>query len=194
MKKIVLEKMTKFRINNLMTTNIAMTKTRLITKEKRDDLYKRRERNFKESINDSIETLLEDIRLGHQPNGYYPLFFIPRFTEEEMELIEKKDLELNILDYLQNFLNKNPDLDDWLTVTMPFVLTSTIPTGSVEPSRLMKNSESVSKFCYTYYGRRTTISFHLPYHKNAKSPEDNILDESPLPKKSSLIKDRCVLI
>ena len=137
MKQIVLEKMTKFRINNLMTTNMAMTKTRLITKEKRDDLYLGTDRNFKESINDSIETLLENIRLGHLPNEDLTLYFTPRLTEEEMQLIERKDP-----DYLQTFSGWNPDVNE----------------------ASMKNSKSDSKFCYTYCTRETT-SYHLPDHK-----------------------------
>ena len=128
--KIVFDKMKEFRMKHLMVTSMSMSRFCLITKERRDELYLGRERMFKESINDSIETLLGNIRLGHQPNETLLLYFTPRLTDEEMQLIERKDP-----DYLQSFR---------------------IPEDVNEAS--MKNSESDYKFCETMC-TRTTESF-----------------------------------
>ena len=160
----VLEKMKKFRINHVMVTWMFMIKKHLITKETRDRYYlglgeritRLGERiDFKESINDSIETLLEDIRLGHQPNEILHLYFTPRLTEEEMQLIERKDP-----DYLRTFSSRNPDVN----------------------KASMKNSESDSKFCYTYC-QRETKSYQLPNHENSQSQTDRIPVAPPVLKK-----------
>ena len=154
-KEIVFEKMKKFRMKRLMVTSMSMSRFRLITKEKRDELYLGRKEMYKGSINDSIETLLGNIRLGNQPNEILNLYFTPRLTDEEMQLIERKDPV-----YLQTFSNKYPDLDDWS----------------------MKNSESDSKFCYTFC-QRETKSYQLPDLGNSQSQNDRIPVAPPVPKK-----------
>jgi len=83
------------------------------------------------------------------------LYFTPRLTEEEMQLIEKKDP-----DYLQTFKYANPDVD----------------------KASMKNSESDSKFCETDCWRLTGC-YHLPDHENAKSSNDKFLVAPLVPKK-----------
>ena len=153
--RIDLEKMKKFRINHLMVTIMSMERQRLITKEQRDRYYLGERIDLKGSINDSIETLLEDIRLGHLPNEIFRLYFTPRLTEKEMQLIERKDPA-----YWQTFSKWSPDVGE----------------------RSMKNSESDSKFCYTFC-QRETKSYHLSVHKNGKSPNDRIFIAPPVPKK-----------
>ena len=83
---------------------------------------------YKGSINDSIETLLGNIRLGNQPNEILNLYFTPRLTDEEMQLIDRKDP-----DYLQTFTSSYPDVNE----------------------ASMKNSESDYKFCETMCTRKT---------------------------------------
>ena len=158
MERIVLEKMKKFRINHVMVTTMSMERERLITKETRDSYYLGRDSDCKESINDSIETLLENIRLGHQPDERYYLYFTPTLTEKEMQLIEKKDRV-----YLQTFSQMNPDVDE----------------------ASMKVSESDSKFCFTFCARETR-SYHLPNQENVKSQNDRISVAPPVPKKIKL--------
>ena len=115
-------------MKRLMVTSMSMSRFRLITKEKRDELYLGRKEMYKGSINDSIETLLGNIRLGNQPNEILNLYFTPRLTDEEMQLIDRKDP-----DYLQTFTSSYPDVNE----------------------ASMKNSESDYKFCETMCTRKT---------------------------------------
>ena len=88
-----------------MVTFISMWKERIITKEKRDNfcLGKRKTygEQFKESVADDLESLLEDIRRGEQPDDLARTYFLPRLTEQEMELVQKKDT-----DYFNTFTTR----------------------------------------------------------------------------------------
>ena len=55
---------------------------------------------YKGSINDELETFLQDIRLGQTPNDKNNTYFIRKITEEEMKLVEQEDH-----DYFESFMN-----------------------------------------------------------------------------------------
>ena len=63
---------------------------------------------MKESVNDDLETLFENLQLGIKPEPVGYTFFVPKLIEEELELVEKGDQ-----DYFQTFYNsQNPDVKD----------------------------------------------------------------------------------
>ena len=65
----------------------------------------------KDSVNDDLESLFENIRLGKELNEEAWTYFLPKLTEEELELVERRDTS-----YLQTFyhetIGRNPDVDE----------------------------------------------------------------------------------
>ena len=59
-----------------------------------------------DSVNDDLESLLEDLRLRNEPKEKSFTYFLPKLTEEEMELVERKDPI-----YLE-FGSLNPDMNE----------------------------------------------------------------------------------
>ena len=101
-----------------MVTNIDMWRTKLITKEEWQEKYYGRnikgdtarvsikgDTNRNYSVNDDLESFFEDLRLRIEPNETVEFNFLPRLTEEEMELVERKDTS-----YLASFIFNNPDV------------------------------------------------------------------------------------
>ena len=92
-----------------MLTIIDMRRTRLITKEKMENYTKGKE-DEKESINDDLESLFEDLRLGIQPRDLVQTYFLPKLTEEELKLSDEKDtIDKEI--FLESFTSREPDVD-----------------------------------------------------------------------------------
>ena len=94
-----------------MLTSIHLQRLELITKEKMDS-YCKGEEYLKDSVNDDLESLFENIRLGKKSEIFVRTYFLPKLTEEELELIERRDTS-----YLQTFfdwfINKeNPDVPE----------------------------------------------------------------------------------
>ena len=64
---------------------------------------------MKDSVNDDLESLFENIRLGKEPNEEVLTYFLPKLTEEELELIERRDTS-----YFHTFtVSWNPDVDKY---------------------------------------------------------------------------------
>ena len=82
--------MEKYKFKSVMVTTIYMWRRQLITKEEMEK-YCKGEKLEKDSVNDDLESLFEDLRRGKEPNETVPTYFLPRLTEEEMELVERKD-------------------------------------------------------------------------------------------------------
>ena len=120
--------MEKHKIKKMMMTSINMWRSRLITKEKMEKFCKGKE-NVKISVNDDLETLLEKIQLGEEPYDYADFYFLPKLTEHELELVERKDK-----DFMKTFGDgMNADVD----------------------KAEMAASESDSKYVYGFGTRRT---------------------------------------
>ena len=87
-----------------MVTIIHMKRRNLITKEAMEKYCKGKEisyisgKTIKDSVNDDLESFFEDLRLGKEPKKEVYTYFLPKLTEEEMELVEKKDTS-----YLKTF-------------------------------------------------------------------------------------------
>ena len=84
----------------------------------------------KESVSDDLESFFEKLRLGEEPTESVRTYFLPKLTEKELKLVEKKDSN-----YFKNFSWSNPDVDE------------------VQ----MKRSESDSKFVQAFCWRNTFI-------------------------------------
>ena len=126
----ILERMEKYKIKKTMVTVIGLWRTRLLTKEKMENYCMGKE-DEKQSVNDDLESLFDEIRIGKKPDKYVEIYFLPKLTNQELELVESKD---------QNFMN-----------TFSYGLDADVP--EVE----MKASESDSKFVRAYGSRRTFI-------------------------------------
>ena len=89
-----------------MVTSIYLTRLELITIEKMDS-YCKGEEYMKDSVNGDLESLFENVRFRKKPDEYVGTYFLPKLTEEELELVEGRDTS-----YLQTFIEENPDVDD----------------------------------------------------------------------------------
>ena len=131
--------MKKHNLKEAMMTILKMERINLITKETMEgfcEFLRKKLRN--ESVNEDLESLFERIRLGTQPESeQVRTYFLPKLTEEELELVEQKDPN-----YLGTFAwtiqNFNPDVD----------------------RTEMKLSESDSKFVQGFCWR-TTFRFEI---------------------------------
>ena len=89
-----------------MLTSIYLRRWNLITKEEMES-YCKGEKDEKDSVNDDLESLFENIRLGKEPDEHVNTYFLPKLTEEELELIERRDTS-----YFHTFtVSWNPDVD-----------------------------------------------------------------------------------
>ena len=126
--------MKRYNIQSVMVTRIQMGRSSIITKETMES-YCKGEEEEKDSINDDLESFFEDLRLGKEPNQHVWTYFLPKLTEEEMELVKSKDSS-----YLQTFVkSSDPDV----------------------PEAEMKLSESDSKFVQAL-GSRKTFTLNNP--------------------------------
>ena len=98
--------MKRHKIKSVMVTNIYMERDNLITKEKMES-YCNEEESLKDSVNDDLESFFENIRLGKESNEDVDTYFLPKLTEEELELVERRDSS-----YLQSFWVSHPDVNE----------------------------------------------------------------------------------
>ena len=145
LRSFILEGMKKYKIKTVMVTSIYMLRIKLITKENMENYCTGKE-YATNSINDDIELLFEDLRLGKAPSEIVQTYFLPKLTEEELELVEKKDSH-----YLQTF-----STSQYLYIS---AIQNMIRWGSRDHPDVseaeMKASESKSKFLQGKCYRRT---------------------------------------
>ena len=71
LKAIILNGMRKYKLKSVMVTSINLHKWRLITKERMENYCKGKEdEERKHSVNDDLESLFENIRLGKEPDEW----------------------------------------------------------------------------------------------------------------------------
>ena len=97
LRSLIMYGMNKHKIKSVMVTSIDLYRDFLITKEKMESYCKGEER-VKDSVNDDLESLFENIRLGRETNERVITYFLPKLTEEELKLVEGRDTS-----YLQTF-------------------------------------------------------------------------------------------
>ena len=95
---MILEGMKKYKIKEAMLTLTYMRRMRLITKEKTDEYCNGKEVQ-KESVNEDLESLIADIRLGKEPDSMLETYVLPKLMERELELVEKQNH-----DFMDTFL------------------------------------------------------------------------------------------
>ena len=75
-----------------MVTTINMKRVQLITKEKMERFLHDKYEEPPISVNDDLDIIFEDIRLGISPNPRVQSIFCPMLTEKEMKLVEIRDI------------------------------------------------------------------------------------------------------
>ena len=102
------------KIKSVMVTKICMTRENLITKERMESICRGEEKELKDSVNDDLESLFEDIRLGKQLDEWTETYFLPKLTEEELELVEQEKKNGNDFSFkgLLQFNRSNPDVPE----------------------------------------------------------------------------------
>ena len=118
-----------------------MWRSNLITKEAMEK-YCKGEKRIKNSVNDDLESFFEDLRLGKKPKEDTVVYFLPKLTEEEMKLVERKDISY-LETFQQTFRRLNPDV----------------------PEAEMMLSESNSKYVYGM-GDRQTFTIENKFSQN----------------------------
>ena len=130
-----------------MVTKLEMCRSHLITKE-RMEKYCSGQEFWKASVNDDLESFLDDIQQGgtNRDNWKYTdiySYFLPKLPEEELRLVERKNQ-----DYFESFRVLWQNRTRFLDVS----------------EAEMNLSESKSKFVKGYCRRRTFIvrDFYCP--------------------------------
>ena len=146
LKLFIREGMKKYKITKVMVTIVYMWRNNLITKERMEN-YCKGKKFQKDSVNDDLEKLFEDIQLGKKPDDNLGIYYLPKLTKEELDLVERKDE-----DFMNTFgLGMNADVD----------------------KAEMMLSESDSKFVWGWGQRKTfTIKNRLPKKRTKKSIEN----------------------
>ena len=90
LKSFILNGMKKYKIENVMVTIIYMWRNKLITKKSMEK-YCNGKKFEKESVNDDIEKLFEDTQFGNEPDDVVRTYFLPKLSEKELDLVERKD-------------------------------------------------------------------------------------------------------
>ena len=101
LRSFILKRMQKYKMKSAMVTVIYMLRFNLATKQKVEIYCNGKHRaghgkhNRKESVNDDLESFAEQIRLGNlfrkEPEEKIFTYFLPKLTEEEMEVVDIKD-------------------------------------------------------------------------------------------------------
>ena len=106
LRSFILKGMKKNNIKKVMVTSIRMSRYRLITKERMENFCNGKE-DEKDSVNDDLENLFNDIQLGKKPDDNLGIYYLPKLTKEELDLVERKDE-----DFMNTFgLGMNADVD-----------------------------------------------------------------------------------
>ena len=87
-----------------MVTMICMMRWKIITKENMENISRGQETR-RDSVNDDLESLFEDLRLGKESDEETETYFLPKLTEEELELVEKENQT-----FLKSFYHRAPEV------------------------------------------------------------------------------------
>ena len=139
LRSFILKGMKKKNIKKVMVTMINMLRRNLITKESMENFCNGKEYE-KDSVNDDLENLFNDIQLGKEPDDDVWTYFLPKLTRKELGLVERKDYDfMNTFDF---------EMD-----------------ADVDKAEMML-SESDSKFVHGY-GLRRTLTIKSPGTKKS---------------------------
>ena len=99
LRSFILVGMKKYKIKSIMLTIIRMWRWRIISKNTMEIYCKGEkfssvefyENYVNDSVNDDLESLFKDLRLGKVLNEKTHIYYLPKLTEKEEELAEGKD-------------------------------------------------------------------------------------------------------
>ena len=74
-----------------MITTIDMRRQNMITKEIMEKICQGKDKHRKISVNDDLESFLEDLRSGKEQDEIVSTYFLPKLTGKELELVERND-------------------------------------------------------------------------------------------------------
>ena len=83
--------MKKCNFKSVMLTILRLWRLKLITKETMVNYCLGKDELKKESVNDDLNLFFNELRLGKNPKSLAHTYFLPKLTDEEMDLIEEKD-------------------------------------------------------------------------------------------------------
>lgn len=87
-------------MKSVMITLIYLEKSKIITKNAQKRYYKRKDNQIRDSINDDLESLFGDVRLGKEPKETVGTHFLPMVTDKEPLLGTNHCLESLFGDHL----------------------------------------------------------------------------------------------
>ena len=90
LRSIVLKGINKYQIKSVMWTHIEMIRDTLISKEEMEN-YLFANDFVTDSVIDDLESMYEDIQRTEEPSAHAITYFLPKLTNEELELVERKD-------------------------------------------------------------------------------------------------------
>ena len=91
-------------------------RSNLVTKEVMKDFYKGKIKSndsqfsWEESVQDDLESFFEKLKIGKEEREDIATYFLPKLTNEEMELVEMKDEE-HLHEYVWHFIGRPVDVD-----------------------------------------------------------------------------------
>ena len=139
--------MEKYNLKSVMMTILRLWRFKLITKEKMINYCLGKYEHDKQSVNDDLNSFFDDLRLDKNPKSWAHTYFLPKLTDEEMNLIEDKDPI-----FCRTFMYGDAaDVDE----------------------AEMKLSESNSKFLRATGGRQTEIIENNDYQNDSESDTDS---------------------
>ena len=109
LRSFIQQEMKKYKIKSVMLTAIYMMRLNLITKEAMKN-YCKGEEFEKVSVNDDLEGLFKDLRLGKEPNTLVRTYFLRKLSQEELGLVDNKDQ--NYFETFFRFLNPDVSLEE----------------------------------------------------------------------------------
>ena len=66
--------------------------------------------SWEESVQDDLESFFEKLKIGKEEREDIATYFLPKLTNEEMELVEMKDEE-HLQEYVWHFIERPVDVD-----------------------------------------------------------------------------------
>ena len=129
---LLINGMERYKMESVKMTIINVQKRNLITYEEMKAYYSGHLR-LKNSFNNELESLYENLRLGEAPVGKANTYFLPKLTEKEEELVKRKSFQ-----YFRTFYHS-------------------LDSDIIEYK--MKLSKSVSKFAFCDCLSRTLILY-----------------------------------
>ena len=156
---LILSKMKEYGLQSTIFTGLDMDRRNLITKETSKKAYEGKLKNefdwrlYEGSINDDLESFFNHLQeissLEEIKKGRVWSFFLPKLTDKELELIEKKDSE-HMMTYRMNWnpdvnqeeMKKSDSQDKYLLGTC-FRVTNVLPNEVNQTPKLVKDLPTI---------------------------------------------------